>query len=246
MTQPQLIVDPDRLASASSAFTAAAGEIPVLPPALSVPGGDPLSQAIAEGTAEIESPMLALPRIKGDAMETATIVSTAGQMYADTDSELAAKAARHAFASATSPGPGGSSPTSASSGGGINSIPGAAPATAGSAAGVVGAVASGAGRPGGGQPGGLSQMMGTPMQMAQQAGQIPAQLAQAAGSAPQGLMQGGQSAVQQVTQLAGQFAKSSGEDDPAKGALTDSEPDPARERDPQGPRPDDPPAGTEF
>lgn len=53
-----------------------------------------------------------------------------------------------------------------------------------------------------GQAGQLGQMMGMPMQMAQQAAQIPMQLAGMAASIPQGIMQGVQSAMQQVGQMA--------------------------------------------
>jgi hypothetical protein len=52
-----------------------------------------------------------------------------------------------------------------------------------------------------GQAGQLGQMMGMPMQMAQQAAQIPMQLAGMAASIPQGIMQGVQSAMQQVGQM---------------------------------------------
>jgi hypothetical protein len=45
----------------------------------------------------------------------------------------------------------------------------------------------------------MSQMMGTPMQMASQAAQMPMQAMGAVSSAPQGVMQG----VQQISQLAG-------------------------------------------
>src|SRR5829696_6986330 len=54
-----------------------------------------------------------------------------------------------------------------------------------------------------GQAGQLGQMMGMPMQMAQQAAQIPMQLAGMAASIPQGIMQGVQSAMQQVGQMTG-------------------------------------------
>ena len=52
-----------------------------------------------------------------------------------------------------------------------------------------------------GQAGQLGQMMGMPMQMAQQAAQIPMQLAGMAASIPQGIIQGVQSAMQQVGQM---------------------------------------------
>lgn len=213
MTEP-LIVDPHRLASASSVLGSAAADIPVMPPPLSVPGGDLLSLAIAAGSAQIEAPMEALPTIQADAIATAGKVGMAGQRYADTDSELAARAARVTFASSAAGGPGAAA-TSAGAGG--MGAGGLGAGFAGSGAGVSGVATSAAGVPGAaGQAGGLSQMMSMPMQMAAQAGQIPAQLAQAAGAAPQAVMQGAQGAVQQVTQMAGQFGQSPGEDDSAK------------------------------
>lgn len=54
-----------------------------------------------------------------------------------------------------------------------------------------------------GQAGELAQLMGMPMQMAQQAAQVPMQMMGMAASVPQGIMQGVQSAVQQVGQLSG-------------------------------------------
>jgi hypothetical protein len=49
----------------------------------------------------------------------------------------------------------------------------------------------------------MGQLMGMPMQMAQQAAQIPMQLASMAASIPQAIMQGVQSATQQEDQMAG-------------------------------------------
>ena len=71
---------------------------------------------------------------------------------------------------------------------------------AGSVAGGIGST-SAAGPAG--EAGQLGQMMGMPMQMAQQAAQIPMQLASMAASIPQGIMQGVQSAMQQVGQMTG-------------------------------------------
>jgi hypothetical protein len=71
-----------------------------------------------------------------------------------------------------------------------------------------GGVAAGVGSPNtgaspAGEAGQLGQMMGMPMQLAQQAAQIPMQLAGMAASIPQGIMQGVQSAMQQVGQMGG-------------------------------------------
>ena len=237
-----LIVDPDRLASASSALGAAASQIPVVTPYAPSVGADPLSLAIAQGSSEIEMPMQALPAIKRDATETAMNVGAAGKMYADADREAAENASRLRFFTPGSPGLGDGGLATApgtgagGAGAGIGSGVGAGAGSGlGSGAGVAGAAASAAGVPGAGQAGGLSQMMGAPMQMAQQAGQIPQQLAQMAGSAPQGVMQGAQGAVQQVTQMAGQFGKASGDD--GKGSDLPVDRDPARDD-----RPEDRPA----
>lgn len=218
MTQP-LIVDPDRLGSASANLAAAAGEIPAVPPALSVPGTDALSVAIADGSEQIEAPLADLPRIKADATTTAHNVGAAGRRYAETDQELAARAARHEFGNPGPPGDGGAV-SSAPSAGGRTPVATGGLGSGGSAAAPGAAVAGTAGKPGG--PG---QTMGMPMQMAQQSGQIPTQLAQLAGSAPQSVMQGAQAAVQQVAQVAGRFGKSSGDDGRPV--------DPASERQPQ-------------
>lgn len=252
--QPPLVVDPDRLASASSALLTAAGDIPVMPPALSVPGADLLSTAISHGSAEVELPMADLPVIKTDATTTAENVGLAGTIYTNKDAELAARAASHQFVSATSAAPAGSGPAAPGTGAAATGVAGSGlgGGAVGAGSGVAGAAASAAGVPAGaGKAGGLSQMMGMPMQMAQQAGQIPAQLAQAAGQAPQGVMQSAQSAMQQVTQMAGQFGKSSGGDDTLKNGEKIAEkdagndPEGSRERSPETvDRPQPRPSGT--
>ena len=61
------------------------------------------------------------------------------------------------------------------------------------------------------QAGQMGQLMGMPMQMAQQAAQLPMQVLGMAASLPQGVMQGLQSAMQQVSQQGGGMDKS-GED----------------------------------
>lgn len=211
MTEP-LIVDPSRLASASETLVAAAGNIPVMPPPLSVPGTDPLSMAVAQGAVAVEAPMAALPEIKTAATTTATNVGIAAQRYTATDAALAERAAAHRFEPAGTSTPGGA--------------PGsAAPAAGAATAGV--ATAGSAPAPGAAaKAGGLSQMMGTPLQMAQQAGQIPAQLASTAGQGPQGVMQAAQGAVQQVTQMASQVGKGTGDDRPAEAARESGESSP--------------------
>lgn len=227
MTQP-LIVDPDRLGSASANLAAAAGEIPAVPPTLSVPGTDALSVAIADGSEQIEAPLADLPRIKADATTTAHNVGAAGRRYAETDQELAVRAARHEFGSPGSPGHGGAVSSAPSAGGRQPTADGGL-GSGGSAAAPVAAVAGAAGKPGG--PG---QTMGMPMQMAQQSGQIPAQLGQLAGSTPQSVMQGAQAGVQQFAQLAAQFGKSSGDDERAFDPASEVQPKPEEQRPEEG------------
>src|SRR5258707_15294110 len=76
-----------------------------------------------------------------------------------------------------------------------------------------------------GQAGQLGQMMGMPMQMAQQAAQIPMQLAGMAAAIPQGIMQGVESAMQQGGQLAG---GTGGETEPGSGHEGGGPPDGAK------------------
>ena len=91
MTEP-LNVETDVLSAASKILRTAAGQIPVPPPKVSVPGTDPLSLAIAQGAAQVEAPLAALPRIKAEATTVAENIGIAGQRYAETDQMLAEKA----------------------------------------------------------------------------------------------------------------------------------------------------------
>ncbi len=97
MTEP-LIVDPERLDSASAILGAAAGKIPTELPKFSSPGKDPLSLAIAVGAIKVEEPMAALPGIKAEATTVAQNIGIAGQRYTATDQLLAERAAQHRFA----------------------------------------------------------------------------------------------------------------------------------------------------
>ena len=90
MTEP-LKVDTDELDAASAILKSAAGQIPTQLPQFSVNGSDPLSAAIAAGSAQIEAPMAALPQIKAEATTTAKKVGVAGQRYRETDETLAQK-----------------------------------------------------------------------------------------------------------------------------------------------------------
>jgi hypothetical protein len=65
----------------------------------------------------------------------------------------------------------------------------------------------------------MGQMMGMPMQMAQQAALMPMQAMGALGQAPQGIVQGAQSVMQQI----GQMTEGAGKDD--KGTDADQQAD---------------------
>ena len=96
MTEP-LKVDTDGLDAASAILKSAAGQIPTQLPQFSVNGSDPLSAAIAAGSAQMEAPMAALPGIKANASTVAENIGVAGQRYRETDETLAQKAKEQQF-----------------------------------------------------------------------------------------------------------------------------------------------------
>jgi hypothetical protein len=96
MTEP-LKVDTDELDAASAILKSAAGQIPTQLPQFSVNGSDPLSAAIAAGSAQMEAPMAALPWIQANATTTAENIGVAGKRYRETDETLAQKAKEHQF-----------------------------------------------------------------------------------------------------------------------------------------------------
>ena len=118
MPEP-LRVDTDGLDAASKILKTAAGEIPVAPPKLSVSGTDPLSLAIAQGAAQVEAPMAALPGIKANATSVAEKIGVAGPRYRSTDEMLAEKARQHLFDHDDAHKHGAADPQSGSRGGGI-------------------------------------------------------------------------------------------------------------------------------
>jgi hypothetical protein len=87
MTEP-LKVDTDELDAASAILKSAAGQIPTQLPQFSVNGSDPLSAAIAAGSAQMEAPMAALPWIQANATTTAENIGVAGKRYRETDETL--------------------------------------------------------------------------------------------------------------------------------------------------------------
>ena len=96
MTEP-LKVDTDELDAASAILKSAAGQIPTQLPQFSVNGSDPLSAAIAAGSAQMEAPMAALPWIQANATTTAENIGVAGKRYRETDETLAQKAKEQQF-----------------------------------------------------------------------------------------------------------------------------------------------------
>jgi hypothetical protein len=66
-------------------------------PQFSVNGSDPLSAAIAAGSAQMEAPMAALPWIQANATTTAENIGVAGKRYRETDETLAQKAKEQQF-----------------------------------------------------------------------------------------------------------------------------------------------------
>ena len=93
-----LRVDTDVLDAANAILKSAAGQIPTQLPQFSVNGSDPLSAAIAAGSAQMEAPMAALPGIQAEAKTVAGNIGVAGQKYRETDEMLAQKAKQQQFA----------------------------------------------------------------------------------------------------------------------------------------------------
>jgi hypothetical protein len=208
-------VDPTLLSSLGNELITSAGTIPLAPPPFTTPGMDAISLSIMSQVPALEAPILSgLPEVKEEATKTAANIVAAAQQYLQTDAQLAADYERHQFDGTASCGGGGS---------------GASPSTAAQATAAPSATANTAGQ----QADSMSQMMGIPMQMAQQAVQMPMQAMGALGQAPQGIMQGVQSAMQQV----GQMTEGAGKDD--EGADADQQPTPDQ-RDEQNKQPEQP------
>ena len=188
----ELRVDPTPLANGGQGLLSAAGDIPEAPVPFTATGADALSTILNARTQAIEAPLIAgMPVTKADALRTAQNIIQAAAKYEGVDQQLADQVLK---ALAELEGA-----ESAGAAGGAGGTGGGAAGAAG-AAGMAGETpAAGAAQ----QAGQLGQMMGMPMQLAQQAAQIPMQLAGMAASIPQGIMQGVQSAMQQVGQMTG-------------------------------------------
>ena len=182
----ELRVDTTPLATGGQGLLSAAGDIPEPPASFTATGTDALSTILNARTQAMEAPLIAgLPVTKADALRTAQNIIRAAARYEGVDQQLADQVLK-ALAELE---------------GAEGSGAGVAGATSATGAPVTSAASPAAG--GAEQAGQLGQMMGMPMQMAQQAAQIPMQLAGMAASIPQGIMQGVQSAMQQVGQIAG-------------------------------------------
>jgi hypothetical protein len=192
-----LRVDTGLVLEAGGRLQGIAGAIPPPPTVFKPTGADALSTAIAGKVAEVVDPVVAqLPIVKEDLHRYAQNVMNAANTYDRVDREIAEEivARLNELDAARAGGEGGS-------GGGS-----AAGATGPASSFAAPASSSGAME----QGGDMSQMVQSPMQMAQQAAQTPAQMAGVAGAVPVAMMQGVQAAVQQV----GQLSKSGGEENP--------------------------------
>jgi hypothetical protein len=173
-----LRIDTSLVSEAAGRLQALASEIPPPPTAFSPQGADGLSVAIAGKVTEIVTPVLAqLPAAKEALTRYAQNVMSAATTYDSTDRQLAEEILKRL--------------EQMDAAGGAESAGGGGSADGGAASPMAGATGAAGPASQGGQ---LGQMMGMPMQMAQQAAGM-------ATSAPQGLMQGVQGAVQQVGQL---------------------------------------------
>jgi hypothetical protein len=176
----ELRVNPAELRAGASGLESAANSIPEPLAPFTATGADALSAILSTLTQEKESSLIAgMPATKAEALANARKALQAAGIYEQTDQQIADEIRK-----ATE---------------GLDSAAGGAPGGGGvSGAGGVGTPGAGGANPAGGagQAGQLQQMMGMPMQVAQQAGQMAQQV-------PQGIMQGVQSGMQQVGQLAG-------------------------------------------
>jgi len=159
-----------------------------------------VTAAIAERIAEVVDPDVeALPVTKEELKQFAQNVVSAAEKYDATDRQIAEEILRRIGAFDEPPAHGG-----AVSSGGSSAVAGASsPLSAAGAGATVGGMTGASVGGAAGQAGGFEQMMGMPMQMAQQAAQMPMQMAGMAGQVPQQLAQGVQGAMEQVSQLSG-------------------------------------------
>lgn len=183
MSEEPLFIDTDAVRQGGNEMLAGVNELDLAPAFTPPTGSDPLSVRVTVEVPGVETPIVVeLPAIKTDAKKTAERIVAAADRYEQADQTVGQRIEQAQVPAASgAPGSGGA---------------GAAPNAGASQA---------------GQMGQMGQLMGMPMQMAQQAAQLPMQALGMAASLPQGLMQGVQGAMQQVSQLGGQTDKS-GED----------------------------------
>ncbi|MGV0653159.1 hypothetical protein ABQE48_04685 [Mycolicibacterium thermoresistibile] len=194
----ELRVDTDLVSAAGGRIKGLAEAIPA-PPEVSPPvGEDALTAAISERITEVVDPVIeALPVTKEELKQFAQNVVSAADEYDAKDRQIAEEILKQIGAFDEPPAHGGAVPS-----GGSSAVTGpSSPLSAAGASvgGMTGASVGGAA----GQAGGFEQMMGMPMQMAQQAAQMPMQMAGMAGQVPQQLAQGVQGAMEQVSQVSG-------------------------------------------
>jgi hypothetical protein len=206
-----LRVDTTPLATEGQGLLSAAGDIPQPPVPFTATDADALSTILNARTQAMEAPLIAgLPVTKAEALRTAQNIIQAAVKYEGVDQQLADQVLK-ALAELE-----GAEAVGAGGAGGV----------AGGETGAAGAAASAATPEAGAaqQAGQMGQLMGMPMQLAQQAAQIPMQLAGMAASIPQGIMQGVQSAMQQVGQIAGGAGEETDPelDQPGDGSLDDA------------------------
>lgn len=194
----ELRVDTELVRAAGVRIKGLAEAIPA-PPEVSPPvGEDALTAAISKRITEVVDPVIeALPVTKEELKQFAVNVVSAADKYDATDRQIAEEILKRLGVFGEVPAHGGAVPSGRGQG-----ASGVLPSVGvGSAVGGVAGVSGGAAGGAGGQAGGFEQMMGMPLQLAQQAAQVPMQMAGMVGQVPQQLAQGAQGAVEKVVEL---------------------------------------------
>ncbi len=132
----------------------------------------------------------ALPVTKEELKQFAVNVVSAADKYDATDRQIAAEILKRLGVFGEAPAHGGAVPSGRGQG-----ASGVLPSVG------VGSAVGGAAGGAGGQAGGFEQMMGMPLQLAQQAAQVPVQVAGMVGQVPQQLARGAQGAMERVVEF---------------------------------------------
>ncbi|MGV0655121.1 hypothetical protein ABQE48_14755 [Mycolicibacterium thermoresistibile] len=194
----ELRVDTELVRAAGGRIKELAEAIPA-PPEVSPPvGEDALTAAISARISEVVDPVIeALPVTKEELRQFAVNVVSAADMYDVADRQIAAEILKRLGVFGEVPAHGGAVPSGRGQG-----ASGVLPSVGvGSAVGGVAGVSGGAAGGAGGQAGGFEQMMGMPLQLAQQAAQVPVQVAGMVGQVPQQLARGAQGAMERVVEF---------------------------------------------